>query len=389
MIGRAWLLAQRLGEKVGLRRGHVVAAQFVAFRLSQYAILFIAGLVSARALGPSGRAHYALPLALGSSVFLIVHISLDAATARFYARGEAQLTELVGIRVTGVLVTGVIGFGLAIALGVAFAGRLVGNADLGTLVLGALTAPLWVAVSAAGTVLLMSGRTAEYARAGLIAACSQFALLISIIAATTLTPDLALITVVVGLAANAATFGVIVVRIVGLSGLIPSGDWRLFHRLVRVGLQIHPAAVALGFSLQIDLFCIAALRSTSDVGLYSLAAMIASNVFLAISALSQVAFPRQMHPDARTAADYTVAFTRKMLLLTAVFAGIGMILGYPLIWLLYGPSWTPSTVPFLILTLATVPLMVQGPTTVFLYRSARPVIFAVAGVAAVLIERRP
>jgi O-antigen/teichoic acid export membrane protein len=368
------------------RRSALRIAGFVAMRLSQHAILFVFGLLSARLLGPVGRAEYALVLALGSTVWLLSHLSLDLAVARIYARQEARLTELVRIRATFVVLVGIAGAAVALGLGLAFPQRLVGDASTTAVLLGAATVPLWLAVYAAGGILLLVGDNTRYALAGAGAALLQLALLVAVAIATPLTPELALLTAVGGLAVNALIFAVLLGRAVSWRALLPSTDWRLGKRILRVGAAMHPAIMGLALSVQLDLFCLAALGSAREVGYYSVAATLAGSVFMAINAVAQAVWHRQMDPDQPEAAALTVRFARKTAVLAAGLALAGVALGYPLIRLAYGAEWTSSVAPFMILIVAAVPLMIQTPTTAFLARSARPLWFALGGVAAVAVN---
>lgn len=359
---------------------------FVGLRLAQYGLLFGCGLISARELGPAGRAAYALPLALGSSVWLLSHLSIDIAAARVYARRETGLYELVRMRVTTVIALGLADFAAALLIAFTVIRSLLGHASPIGIVLGALTAPLWLGVSAGGGILLLIGRTRAYAIWGVLSALVQLVLLLALIVAGRLTPEGAMATVAAGLLINMIAFGALVADSIGLSALRPSQDWPLLLRLIRIGGLIHPAAVALALSLQVDLFCISALGSRNQVGHYSVAATLAGSVFLAVTALAQAAFHDQMQPDEGKAAAYTARFMRRSTILAGMLAILGVALGYPLIRFVYGPTWTASVVPFMILTAASIPLMIQTPAMVFLYRSARPVIFALAGVGAVAVN---
>jgi O-antigen/teichoic acid export membrane protein len=368
------------------RRSALRIAGFVAMRLSQHAILFVCGLLSARLLGPVGRAQYALVLALGSTVWLLAHLSLDLAVARIYARQEARLTDLVRIRATFVVLVGIVGAGVALGLGLAFPQRLVGDAPTTAVVLGAITVPLWLAVYAAGGILLLVGDNTRYALAGAGAALLQLALLIAVAVATPLTPELALVTTVAGLAVNALIFAILLGRAVAWRALIPSADWRLGRRILKVGATMHPAIMGLALSVQLDLFCLAALGSAREVGYYSVAATLAGSVFMAINAVAQAVWHRQMDPDQPEAAALTVRFARRTAVLTCGLAVAGVALGYPLIRIAYGAEWTSSVAPFMVLIVAAVPLMIQTPTTAFLARSARPLWFALGGVAVVALN---
>jgi O-antigen/teichoic acid export membrane protein len=385
-LSRRALMRVPLSRDSAQLRKAAPAFAFVGLRGVQYSALFISGLVASRVLGPEGRATYALPLAMGSFVWLVLHFSLDAAVARLYARQEVPLAELVRTRMAAVWAVGIVGALVVVGIGMVSPRRLMGNADLTGVILAAATVPLWLSVSSIGSLLLVVGKAMRYAVAGAVSGVLQLLVLVILVVGIGVTPDLAILTVVVGLTANLALVCRGLTGTVGAKALIPAWNRTLFLRLLRVGAMLHPAAVAVGLSLQIDLFCIAAIGSRAQVGYYSVAATLASSLFLAINALAQTAVHRQMDHDQEAAAAYTVRFVRKATCLALGLAAAGALLGYPLIRLVYGPAWSGSYLPFAILTVATIPLMLQGPLAVFLSRSVRPAIFAFAGVAVVTLN---
>src|SRR5947209_8113517 len=78
------------GIEVALRSG----GRLLAHRAAQYGLAFLAGIIITRELGPSGRAGYALPLALSSTVWIATHLSIEAAAQRLLGRREATLREV-------------------------------------------------------------------------------------------------------------------------------------------------------------------------------------------------------------------------------------------------------------------------------------------------------
>src|SRR5947209_109114 len=87
----------------------VRGSRLLALRVCQYVVLFVVGLVVARALGPSGRAQYALPLALATSVWVVVNLSLDGSTGALLARREGSLRDIARFLSAATLILGVLG----------------------------------------------------------------------------------------------------------------------------------------------------------------------------------------------------------------------------------------------------------------------------------------
>src|SRR6187551_3356378 len=68
--------------------------RLLGFRAVQFVFLFLLSLIATRALGPEGRAQYALALNLATMVWVVSHLSVEQSVARMMAREEASLAEL-------------------------------------------------------------------------------------------------------------------------------------------------------------------------------------------------------------------------------------------------------------------------------------------------------
>src|SRR5947208_4591042 len=80
------------GVEMALRSG----GRLLAHRTAQYGLAFLSGIIITRQLGPTGRAGYALPLALTAIVWVVLHLSIEAAAQRLLGRREATLGEVAG-----------------------------------------------------------------------------------------------------------------------------------------------------------------------------------------------------------------------------------------------------------------------------------------------------
>jgi O-antigen/teichoic acid export membrane protein len=199
-----------------------------------------------------------------------------------------------------------------------------------------------------------------------------------------LTPEGALAIVVGGLAAYAAALVVQLGRTLGWGSLRPAFGRSTLREMVVVGLTLHPAAIGLAMNLQVDLLILSAMSNQASVGLYSLAATLAQTVFLGCWALSQSALQTQMEAEPSVAARFTASFVHRSGIVAAAFGILAALAAYPLIRIVYGPDWTASVLPFVILTIATAALTIEGPLKAFLCREGNPAIISAAGCLAVL-----
>ena len=148
--------------------------------------------------------------------------------------------------------------------------------------------------------------------------------------------------------------------------------------MLKIGLTLHPAYVALALTLRLDLFLVSAMADSRAVGLYSLAVALAEILFLVSWTMTESALRTQTQADEPTAARYTIWVSRQILTVTVPAAVAISLLAYPVVTVLYGPAWVGSVVPLVILSAAAVAFAVEGPIRVMMIRMAPPSTIAYA-----------
>ena len=289
---------RRVASQLGLRNPRELlagqAGHLLALRLSQYGILFLASILITRSLGPELRAQYSLVYALGSLVWAAVNLSIDQAASRFMARREADIEDVSRSLATAALVLGVSGGAVAVAVGFALQDSLLAGATTTAVVLAGLIVGLtmWQQVSVG--LILRLGALREFGWIMATTSLIQLGVVIVLVVALTLTPTLALIAAVIGLAFRAIGLSVVVRRYVGGRALVPTGRMGLTLALMRVGSLVHGATLSVTLSIRVDLFLVSLLATTTEVGLYSLSATLAEFLFLTINTLSQSALKHRL-----------------------------------------------------------------------------------------------
>ena len=359
-----------------LRRGLLLAL----LRGSQYLLLFVAGVVVARELGPELRAQYALSLALGSGVWILINLSLPEAAGRLLARREASLAQLARILYAASLVLGVLGMTVVVAIGMLARGSFLEHASTTAIVLGGLIVPLTLVQQVSVGLLTRVGAFGAYGWSCALTGLMQLALVVLLAVTLALTPEYALAVAVLALAIRAIALAVAVARhtAIGAVGLTPDGSRGIVWRLLKIGLTLHPAYIALALTLRLDLFLVSALSDSRAVGLYSLATSLAEILFLVSWTMTESALRTQTEADEAAAARYTLWVSRQVLSVTLPAAVVVSLLAYPLIAGLYGREWIGSVVPLIILTCAAVAFSLEGPIRVMMIRIAPPSTIAFA-----------
>lgn len=358
----------------------------MALRLIQYVLLFAAGLVLARTLGPVGRAQYAVSLALAGIVGLTFNMSLEYSTARMLARNEAELPSLARFLSLAAAVLGTCGFLTCAGLGLLVREKVLAGASETAILIAAGTIPVGLAALYSGGLLLRIGDLQTFGRISAAAAAGQFAAMTLLAAYGTLTPESALATTFLGFAVTAVGMSSGIVRSAGWAALRPELHAQVARPALATGLAFHPAAVGLFLNLRVDLLIVSLLLSRRETGLYSLGASIAEFVFLAAFTLSQAGMATQIKEEEEAAARFTSSFVQRSLFIGLLLAIATAIGAYPMVLVLYGEEWVGSVVPIAILSFAAVAMTIEAPTRTHLMRVLKPTRLMIPAVVGLLLN---
>jgi stage V sporulation protein B len=370
------------GIETALKSG----GRLLGHRAAQYGLAFLSGIIITRALGPSGRAGYALPLALSSTVWVALHLSIEAAAQRLLGRREATLREVAGFLAAATIGISVVAVTITIVVGMAVRSDLLADASQLNVILAAATIPFSLVGQMAAALLFRLGALRAY---GLIVAASgglQLALAISFALAWHIDPTVALVITLVVIAASGIAMCAVLAGYTGAGALVPRTSRALARTAFGAGLKLHASSLALYLNLKIDLLLVSALMNPRETGLYSLSATLADLVFVATSTVSLSALQTQVEAEEAIAAEYTVSFTRQTFALSVVVAAVAAAGAYPFVLIAYGPTWTPSVAPFAVLTLAAIALGIENPARNLLIRIGRPTAISICAIAALVIN---
>lgn len=371
-----------LSVDLGLRAG----TRLLVLRGLQYALVFVGGLITARTLGPTGRASYALPLNLALIGWLCFNISMEAALARLLSRGELDFFTAARASALATVALGGTGALAVVGVGLAFRAQLLGDASALAVVLAASTVPVNVAGLLAAALVFRRGRLRVYGITQVGAAATQLGLLLAFVLGGALTPESTLAINLVTAVALVVPLVVVLVRDLGPSILVPRVPRAQRRALLRTGAALHASSLALLLNLRLDLLLVGTLVAARSAGLYSLSTTLAELVFVATSTIGVAALQAQTELEEDEAVDYTVDFVRQTLALAVVFALVAAATAYPLVVLAYGEEWRGAVAPFVILTAGAVGLAVESPVRTLLLRVGRPRDISLAALAATLLN---
>ena len=357
---------------------------FVALRGAQFLLLFVSALIVSRRLGPSGRGEYAVPLAAAGLIWPLLTLSIEPATRRMIARGDLTMAELLRLRSLATLLLGGAGCVIGLLAAAILPDRLLGHADSATILLAVVTIPLWIVIQSTGATLLLVSRTSAYGVALLVSAGAQCIAAAGLAIAHDLTPATAMLAVAVGLGLGAMLLIGSLAQQFGIRALAPAAERAHVDQAVRIGLTLHPAVIGIALNLQVDVLFVGALRSRREVGLYSLANVLAQSAFLASEALAQSAIGEQALDTARRAAEFTAGFVRRTARLASVVVLASIAISSPAVEVLYGKQWLGMVPALNILLVTGLATVIGGPVVNFLNRATRPRVIAILGLGTVL-----
>jgi O-antigen/teichoic acid export membrane protein len=360
--------------------------RLLAHRAAQYGLAFLSGIIITRALGPSGRAGYALPLALSATVWVALNLSIELAVQRLLGRRQATLREVAGFLAAATVAISALAVPIAVVVGMLVRTELLASVPPLNIVLAALTIPFTLIGQMAAALLFRLGALRAY---GWIVAASgalQLGLAISLALAWHIDSSVALAITLIVIAATGIALCVVLTRYTGASALAPRTSRALARTALGAGLKLHASSLALYLNLKIDLLLVSAMTNPHQTGLYSLSAALAELVFVATSTVSLSALQTQVEAEEEAAAEYTVSFTRQTLALSVVIAAVAAAGSYPFVVLAYGSAWIASVAPFAVLTLAAIGLGVESPARNLLIRIGQPAVISAAAIVGLVVN---
>ena len=358
------------------------ATSTFAFQVFGMAAGAITNIVIARTLGPPGKGILTL---LGSGVFMATSLgALGLQAASVYLIGKGRFTKeemAAAVTVTG-LATGVL---CAIATWL-FLPRFQGTVPLTPLMIGAtalVVMPALLRLNLSG-IFLATGRMFAYnlSLAGLSVAWTigAFVLLVPLrggvqdaVLALVRHPDRG------GAGHHCGRLPEAPPRTRGL--------WRCLRSSLGFGLQTYAANLIWIMVLRIDSFILAAYRSAAEVGIYSVAVLVAE-VMLHLPRSLSLVLTRRFAAGALLPTAHLAARASRLGSMAVFGLGIGLaVLAQPVIPFIFGAGFTASTPPLLWLLPGIASLSIAAPLSLYLVQQrGKPVWTGGSALIALLIN---
>lgn len=355
--------------KLGRDIGSTVGLRFAALPIS-----FVASIVLARSLQPSGKGTYTTVMTLGELAVVVGSLGVSTAGVYYLARERGPAVAHVRRVVLGLSLA----IGAAVSLGIVAVA--VASASLG------LSAPAtWalIALCPLGVLSLARGALESFLRAEQLvrtingaALFASAAFLVAVVAASVegwLDPTGA-VSLRVGVVGIAALLLFMLARRRGISVGRPSLERGAARSLLLYGLPYASYSIVQNFSNRVDYLLVGAYDDSVAVGVYSIAVAQAELLWIVPTAVGFVLFPRVAArsgtADGRQGME-TAALVRWTVLVTAVGAGLLAALADPITTLVYGQAFAGAVAPLRVLLIGIVAFALVQVLSGFLLGSGR------------------
>jgi O-antigen/teichoic acid export membrane protein len=359
------------------RSGFAVAG----LRVAAYAVGFIASVLITRALGPTGRGLFALPVAILGIVMALSHIGIEHANV-YLAGQRVPLPQLWANATVASILLAVAGW---IVLGLVY---LAGGQELFRV------PPTWLLVTVAQVpfllqaaywtnILQLDGGVVPAVRATLVGAAIHALSCVVLFVIGTLTPFRVLLLM---WTANGSAWAVLLGLGVRrhLTGEKP--NWMLIRRTISFGAK---AAIGLLFFfllLRVDQLMVRHILGVRALGLYSLAVTLAEFLWLLSDPFALSLLPFQVRSEGNDDRLLGYATARMTLAFSVTISILAWVVAPYAIRLAYGQAFAGSVWPFRLLLPGMVLLAAQRPLNAVLLKEGRPWLITGLALAALAVN---
>lgn len=348
-----------------------------------YGLGAVASVLIARALGPTGRGAYYVPVTIATTAFYIGNLGAEQAQFRLWSQQRGgRDTFITAGRILGV-VLGLTTAAVTWLLYVLLRTSLFPELEPVHVAIAVATIPIQIHSLLSSGLLIVSGRLDLNNAAFLAGAFVQVAG-ISVAAAVT---ELSVTTVLVFYAASVITPWLVMVWGIRTIGRFRRPiRWAFVREQLALGSKLQPYLVFSYLNLRIDVFFVTTLAGLEEVGIYSVAVLFAELLWLVTDSLTYSVASRQANSPSELAIQVTTRAARSSLVLAVGGAIALALLGPLLIIALYGDPFRASRLSLWALLPGAVAMSIWRPLGALLVREASPWLQSQIALAAVAVN---
>ena len=317
-------LGEGIGRELSPGPGRLGLETFLLRSLT-YVLSVPASVALARSLGPSGRGSY--QLAVNTSLVVLTVVLLGVPQAIFRAWGEKPPGELLASARLAAIVLAPAGFAVCMAAWALGHHGVFESVPVWAFVLVAASIAPQIHAGALIVALQSAQRSRKVNTAMAIAGLTQSFVILGLAVAGRLTVVSTAVTYVMSLALQWFLLLRAVRRVAVPTSRAP---WRDGMALVRSGLVFQGFIVAQFLLLRLDVVLLGAISGVREVGIYTVAVLLAELVWLLTDALAQVSVQETASADPASGIEFGLRATRMAIVLSTGGA-IAVAAGAPFI----------------------------------------------------------
>jgi O-antigen/teichoic acid export membrane protein len=351
-------------------------------RLTTYAVGLGASVVIARALGPTGRGLYALPIAFLGIVTAFVHVGLEHANV-FLASQGVILKRLWSVSAAIAAMAAAVAWTTVVVLRWVVGPSFLSGLPVSWIVVSVVQVPFLLMTLYWMGLLQLDGRLRSAVRAVLVATTIHAAATLLLAAFDAITPFRVLL--LAGLVNGLSWAFMLWLGVsAGLaSRWIGSG---LVRRALTFGLQAQLAIVFTFLLLRVDQILVQRQLGFTALGLYSLAAVLSEMLWLAADSFAASLLPHQVRAGGGDERRLGFAGARLSVLVAVVGGAAAWVLAPFAIEIVYGEGFSDAVGLFRLLLPGVVALAMARPLTAIVVKEGRILLAAAINAVALAVN---
>jgi len=314
-----------------------------------FAVGFIASIILARALGPTGRGIYALIILIPTVMLKLGSLGIEASNVYFIGSRKYEAKDVFSNSLLSSILLGVILIFLFLGISYLSAFKNYLNSNQINIFY------LWLVVLTIPFSLLSGFLRSIFLGEEKIITFNKISIFQTIIQLVTIIIFLMIFKQGVSGAVNAHIFTIlfvfvfIIFFIKKVTDISFSFNGKLFKDSVGYGIKAYFGNLAQFLNYRLDIFLVALFLTPAAVGYYSLAVGIAEKLWMLPGAIATVLFPRISSLKDKDANNLTPRVARHTFFIIFILSLILAIFTKLLIRILFGIAFLPSVTPLLIL----------------------------------------
>jgi O-antigen/teichoic acid export membrane protein len=366
------------GREMGLLQASTIT---FASRVAVFILSLVAGVILARALGPTGRGIYALALLVPSVLVLLANLGVGNALIYYLARRTYDVEKMIGQLIS-----------LAVLLGVAATIVLVAfTALFGRVALPGVPLNLVLIAGAAIPLGLFFYFCLSFTQGMQAFVAFNSLYLVNAGASVVFLLGLLVVPGSVTVAVVAWSLSWVPTALVGIFWLSRSGrlnirfDRGLSRSLLRFGIVGYLGFITNYLNFRLDTFLVNIFKNATQVGYYAVAVSLAETIWYVSTSAATVLAPRVAAGEVKESDDTTARVSRTVFVVSLAAAVLLGLTAPLIIRILFGAGFAPSVAAVWLLLPGVVTLSVARVLSSYLLGRNRQQVDLVASLAGLIV----